>query len=70
MSERIEKWEENLRMMQLVWPEQLPTPENLRVVKGDFNRQAFEAICKELAFHSFLKDMDRFIHPFTPITGD
>ncbi|MCR9222904.1 MAG: hypothetical protein NXH70_02445 [Hyphomonas sp.] len=69
MSDRIEKWRENLRLMQLVNPAALPAPENLRVVKGDYNREAFETICKELAFHSFLKDMDRFLQPFTPI-GD
>lgn len=69
-SEKIAKWQDNYRLMQLVNPGDLPAPKDLKIDKGEFNRREFELLCKELAFHSFLKDMDRFIHPFTPLLGD
>ncbi len=68
--EKHSRFRDNLRMMDLTQPAKLPEPVDLTVTKGNFNRARWEAICRELAFHSFLKDMDNFIHPFTPLLGD
>jgi hypothetical protein len=41
-----------------------PLPENMDIIKGELNINAFRELCEELAFASILKDLDGFAKPF------
>lgn len=58
------RFEWALQLMDLGHPK-IPAPIGLKLTRAPLNRPAFEQLCGKLAFHSLLKDMDRFILPFT-----
>ncbi|MGE8141822.1 hypothetical protein ACQKOE_07590 [Novosphingobium sp. NPDC080210] len=52
-----------LELMDLAHPS-IPAPKQMRLTHAPLNRAGFEQFCGEHAFHSVLKDMDRFLQPF------
>lgn len=59
-----EVFDRNLRLIDLDHPD-VPAPIGTSVVKGEFRREDFTDLCGELAFHSILRDLDKWIAPFT-----
>ena len=58
-----ERFYDNMRLMDLASPH-VPKPVGLTQVKQPLDLDGFRAFCGEVAFHSVLNDMDRFIAPF------
>lgn len=56
-------------LVNLATIDHLPKPEKLTVTKGKLDVKAFTEVCRQLAFHSILKDLPNFIAPFQP-TGE
>lgn len=61
--EKISAYRRNLRLVWLNHPG-LPAAIQPRHVKPAYNRDAFEQLCGELAFHSILRDLDAWARPF------
>jgi 5'-3' exonuclease len=55
----------NLKLMQLM---KVPKPnrEDIRDIRGGFDKEAFANVCEELAFTSILRTLDKFVEPFQP----
>jgi 5'-3' exonuclease len=53
----------NLKMMQLL-NVATPKPQDVRVIKGTPDKDKFAELCEELAFSSYLRDLDNFFTPF------
>lgn len=64
-TEKQDAFKRNMRLVNLRDPN-TPKPEKLTIVKGDFNRAAFEEQCHDFAFQSIIMQMDNFIAPFAP----
>lgn len=60
------RFEWALSLMDLGHPD-IPPLEGIRGTKQKLDRPAFEAFCAQFAFMSILKDMDRFLKPFTTL---
>lgn len=60
------RFEWALKLMDLNHPD-IPKLEGVRATYAPFDRAKFEAYCGRLAFMSILKDMDRFVAPFTTL---
>lgn len=62
MPEKRETFMRNVRLMRL--DGRHPTIKERKIIKGKWNRGAFENLCNELAFMSIAKNMDSWIKPF------
>lgn len=53
----------NLKLMQLL---KVPKPkrEDIRDIRGTFDKERFAEVCEELAFTSILRTLDKFVEPF------
>lgn len=60
----LDRFKENRRLMCLTDPSIFPKAEKLTVTRGEFNPDAFRTLCEDLAFHSILRDFDRWVKPF------
>ncbi|WP_342234562.1 hypothetical protein [Inquilinus sp. OTU3971] len=56
-------FQRNMRLMDLR-RQDLPKPERLTITKGAVDRARFATLCAELAFHSILADLPKWVGPF------
>ena len=61
--EKQQKYRDNLKLVKL-HPSVIPPSENLVIVKGRKNKEAFSDTCAELAFNKFLRDADEWLDFF------
>lgn len=59
---RIDVFKRNMRLMNLVSPEQ--KPQDIKIDRQKPDLPAFKEFCHELGFRSIIKDFDRFVEPF------
>lgn len=62
--ERHAKFKQNMRLMDLTKTDHFPTPVNLTLRPGRFDKNKFRAKCVELGFHSIVANLDKFTLPF------
>lgn len=68
--EKAVAFQRNLALMDLCCPTRMPKPVNMRVIHQPLDRAAFQTFCGELAFVSFLKDLDGWLAPFMTVNPD
>lgn len=56
-------FQRNMRLMDLRRTD-LPKPQRLTITKGTFDKAQFATLCAELAFHSILADLPKWVGPF------
>ena len=64
LPEKQEVFQRNMRLMNLVTTDHLPAPVDLRIDKGQYDEAKFSRLCAELAFHSILERLPKFLSPF------
>lgn len=62
--EKRARFRENLRLMDLINPDNLPSPVGLQLIKTEPNPALFRKLCVQLGFHSILNAFDGFVNPF------
>lgn len=62
--EKIARFARNMKLMDLIHEPAVPITDK-RLINLPFNEEAFKASCADYAFHSILRDYDKWIAPFT-----
>lgn len=63
-ADRQDKFKANMRLIWLDHPD-VPKPQGLKVIQGQFDADAFREFCEEHAFHSVLRDFPNWTSTFS-----